>query len=98
LELNDKGIILTRAHREKRNSEIALFVPLQLFRKTVNGLIKFARRDEDELIDEVDVNTIIDESARLVHNQVHKYAEIELDLAQWGDNVYNPYSRIQKGK
>lgn len=47
----------------------------------VDGLRKFARRDEGELIDDVDVNTIIDESARLVHNQVHKYAEIELDLA-----------------
>ena len=47
----------------------------------VDGLRKFARRDEGELIDTVDINTIIDESTRLVHNQVHKNAKVELDLA-----------------
>ncbi|MEP0813481.1 MAG: GHKL domain-containing protein [bacterium] len=47
----------------------------------VEGLKGFARRDEGLLIDMVDVNTVIDASARLVHTQVHKFADIELDLA-----------------
>ncbi len=47
----------------------------------VEGLKRFARRDEGLLIDSVDINTIVDASARLVHNQVHKHADIELDLA-----------------
>ncbi len=50
-------------------------------KRIVEGLKRFARRDEGLLIDAVDVNTVIDESARLVHNQVHKYADIELNLA-----------------
>ena len=48
----------------------------------VEGLKRFARRDEGLLIDTVDVNTIIDESTRLVHNQIHKYADIKTDLAR----------------
>jgi signal transduction histidine kinase len=47
----------------------------------VDGLRKFARRDEGQLIDKVDMNTIIDEGSRLVHNQIHKYADIKLNLA-----------------
>jgi signal transduction histidine kinase len=47
----------------------------------VEGLKRFARKDEGLLVDDVDINTIIDASARLVQNQIHKYADIELDLA-----------------
>ena len=47
----------------------------------VEGLKRFARRDEGLLIDSVDVNTIIDAARRLVHNQAHQSADIELDLA-----------------
>lgn len=46
----------------------------------VDGLRNFARKDEGLLIDTVDVNTLIEASARLVHNEVHKHAEIALDL------------------
>ena len=46
----------------------------------VDGLRKFARRDEGLLVDTVDINTLIEASARLVHNEVHKHAAIELDL------------------
>ncbi|MFH1728596.1 MAG: ATP-binding protein [Pseudomonadota bacterium] len=46
----------------------------------VEGLKRFARKDEGELIDQVDVNNIIHESSRLTHNQVHKYADITLCL------------------
>ncbi|MBN1824968.1 MAG: PAS domain-containing protein [Candidatus Eisenbacteria bacterium] len=48
-------------------------------KRIVEGLKRFARRDEGLLIDNVDVNTVINESARLVHNQVHKAADIELE-------------------
>ncbi len=47
----------------------------------VEGLRNFARKDEGFLIDTVDVNTLIQSTTRLVQNEVHKYAEIELDLA-----------------
>ena len=47
----------------------------------VDGLRSFARKDEGHLVDTVDVNTLIQSTTRLVQNEVHKYAEIELDLA-----------------
>jgi signal transduction histidine kinase len=46
----------------------------------VEGLKRFARRDEGLLIDTVDLNTVIEACARLVHNEVHKHAEIVLEL------------------
>jgi signal transduction histidine kinase len=48
----------------------------------VEGLKRFARRDEGRLIDTVDLNAIIRESVRLVHNQIHKTADVELRLAE----------------
>ncbi len=47
----------------------------------VEGLRTFARKDEGLLVDTVDMNTLIEASARLVHNEVHKHADINLDLA-----------------
>ena len=46
----------------------------------VEGLRRFARRDEGLLIDQVDLNTLVEDCARLVHNEVHKRAEIKLEL------------------
>jgi len=46
----------------------------------VEGLRNFARKDEGLLIDTVDMNTIIEASARLVQNEVHKHADIRLEL------------------
>jgi signal transduction histidine kinase len=46
----------------------------------VEGLKRFARRDEGLLIDKVDVNTAIEACTRLVHNEVHKTADIKLEL------------------
>jgi signal transduction histidine kinase len=46
----------------------------------VEGLKRFARRDEGELIDTVDLNTLIEACTRLVHNEVHLHADIQLDL------------------
>ncbi len=47
----------------------------------VEGLRTFTRKDEGLLVDKVDINTLIETSARLVHNEVHKNADIELDLS-----------------
>jgi len=49
-------------------------------KRIVESLKSFARKDEGLLIDKVDINNVIEESARLVHNQVHKFADISLDL------------------
>ncbi len=49
-------------------------------KRIVESLKGFARKDEGLLIDKVDINNVIDECARLVHNQVHKSADILLDL------------------
>jgi signal transduction histidine kinase len=48
----------------------------------VEGLRTFVRKDEGLHIDTVDINTLIEASARLVHNEVHKHADIKLDLAE----------------
>lgn len=48
----------------------------------VEGLRRFARKDDGLLVDTIDVNTIIDVSARLAQNQVRKTCDIELELAQ----------------
>ncbi len=47
----------------------------------VESLRTFVRKDEGLLVDTIDINTLIEASTRLVHNQVHKRAEIVLDLA-----------------
>jgi signal transduction histidine kinase len=46
----------------------------------VEGLRTFVRKDEGLLVDTVDINTLIEASTRLVHKEVHKRADIELDL------------------
>lgn len=47
----------------------------------VEGLRGFARKDDGLLIDNVDINTLIGATKRLVQNEVHKHGEIELHLA-----------------
>ncbi|MFH1356046.1 MAG: ATP-binding protein [bacterium] len=49
-------------------------------KRIVQDLKSFARKDDGLLIDTVDINTVISESARLVHNQVQSAASIELNL------------------
>ena len=48
----------------------------------VSDLRKFARRDEGHLDEDVDFNLVIESSLRLVHNQVKRTANINLDLAE----------------
>ena len=54
----------------------------QRIKGIVEGLRTFARKDEGLLVDTIDVNTLIEASARLVHNEVHKHADIKLELAE----------------
>jgi signal transduction histidine kinase len=54
----------------------------QRIKGIVEGLRTFARKDEGLLVDTIDLNTLIEASARLVHNEVHKRADIRLDLAE----------------
>lgn len=46
----------------------------------VEGLEGFAREAEGLLIDRIDVNTIVEATRRLVHNEVHKHADIHVEL------------------
>lgn len=48
----------------------------------VESLRDFAKKDEGLLVDNVDINTLIESSVRLVYNEVHKRADIQLDLAE----------------
>lgn len=48
----------------------------------VDGLRTFARKDEGLLVDTIEINTLIEAGARLVHNEVHKRADIALELAE----------------
>jgi len=49
-------------------------------KRIVESLKGFARKDEGLLVDRVDINNVIEESSRLVHSQIHKFADISLDL------------------
>ena len=46
----------------------------------VQGLRAFTKKDEGLLVDTVEINTLIEATTRLVHKEVRKRAEIELDL------------------
>jgi signal transduction histidine kinase len=46
----------------------------------VEGLRRFARKDEGLLTEKIDVNTCIEASTRLVQNQVNKSCDIQLEL------------------
>ncbi len=48
----------------------------------VEGLRTFARKDEGLLVDTVDINTLIEASTRLVHNEVQKHADVKLELSE----------------
>ncbi|MCD6380515.1 GHKL domain-containing protein [bacterium] len=59
----------------------------------VQGLRAFTKKDEGLLVDNVEINTIIEATTRLVHKEVHKRAEIELDL---GSNLQTFKGNAQK--
>jgi len=48
----------------------------------VEGLRAFTKKDEGLLVDNVDINTLVEATTRLVYKEVHKRAEIELDLVE----------------
>ncbi|MBC8478510.1 PAS domain-containing protein [bacterium] len=46
----------------------------------VDGLRTFVRKDDGLLVDNIDISSLIQASTRLVHNQIHKKADINLEL------------------
>ncbi len=48
----------------------------------VEGLRAFTKKDEGLLTDQVEINTLVEATTRLVHKEVHKRAKIELDLGE----------------
>ena len=62
-------------------------------KKIVEGLRKFARKDEGLLIDDVDINSIIESSLRLVGSQIRRNATIKINL---GKNIPIFKGNIQK--
>jgi len=48
----------------------------------VQGLRAFTKKDEGLLTDNVDINTLVEATTRLVYKEVHKRAKIELDLVE----------------
>ena len=50
--------------------------------KIVQGLRGFAQKDEGLLVDKIDINTLVETSTSLVRNEVHKRADIKLELAK----------------
>ncbi|MEA3267060.1 MAG: ATP-binding protein, partial [Candidatus Fermentibacteria bacterium] len=48
----------------------------------VEGLRGFARKDEGLLVDNVDINTLICATQRLVQNEVHKHGEMQLEFSE----------------
>ena len=59
----------------------------------VKSLRAFTLKDEGLLVDTVEINTLIEETTRLVSKEVHKRSEIELLL---GDNLPTFKGNIQK--
>jgi len=59
----------------------------------VKSLRAFTVKDEGLLVDTVEINTLIEETARLIYKEVHKKAEIELEL---GDNIPTFIGNTQK--
>jgi signal transduction histidine kinase len=49
-------------------------------KKIVDGLRNFARKDEESLDDNVDINQVVNNSYRLVENQLRKTANLKLKL------------------
>ena len=59
----------------------------------VEGLRAFTKKDEGLLVDTVEINTLIEATTRLVRKEVHKKAEIKLEL---GDDLPTFKGNAQK--
>ena len=62
----------------------------------VEGLRKFAKRDDGVLNDEVDLNEIIQSCLRLVANQIGRKAKVRLDLAAGIPKVKGNFQRLEQ--
>ena len=62
-------------------------------KQIVDALRGFVRNDEGLLVDQVEINTLVEATTRLVENEVHKHAVICLDL---GENIPRFIGNSQK--
>lgn len=62
-------------------------------KQIVDALRGFVRHDDGLLVDQVEINTLVEATTRLVENEVHKHAVICLDL---GENIPRLTGNSQK--
>ena len=62
----------------------------------VDGLRKFAKRDDGVLIDDVDLNEIIQSCLRLVSNQIGRKAKVKLDLDEHLPKIKGNSQRLEQ--
>jgi PAS domain S-box-containing protein len=62
----------------------------------VDGLRKFAKRDDGVLIDDVDLNEIIQSCLRLVSNQIGRKAKVKLDLDERLPKIKGNSQRLEQ--
>ncbi len=62
----------------------------------VDGLRKFAKRDDGVLNDEVDINEIIQSCLRLVANQIGRKAKVKLDLDANIPKIKGNFQRLEQ--
>lgn len=62
----------------------------------VDGLRKFAKRDDGVLNDEVDLNEIIQSCLRLVANQIGRKAKVKLDLDEHLPKIKGNFQRLEQ--
>jgi PAS domain S-box-containing protein len=62
----------------------------------VDGLRKFAKRDDGVLIDDVDLNEIIQSCLRLVSNQIGRKAKVKLDLDKHLPKIKGNSQRLEQ--
>jgi signal transduction histidine kinase/PAS domain-containing protein len=62
-------------------------------KQIVDALRGFVRHDDGLLVDQVEINTLVEATTRLVENEVHKHAVICLDL---GENIPRLIGNSQK--
>lgn len=81
----NRGLKIARLSYEVFKENISILVRDMLnganrIKKIVDGLRKFARKDEGLLTDEVDINSVVESSLRLVGNQIRRNATIHINL------------------
>jgi len=62
----------------------------------VDGLRKFAKRDDGVLVDEVDLNEVIQSCLRLVSNQIGRKAKVQFDMDEHLPKIKGNSQRLEQ--